>query len=508
MNRQVKQVLALSLFATGCMAVGMGVSHRWVAQAQEPKAVTVEAHGTGMLPPIAEVAEKLNPTVVAITNKGIVKTGGRGRDPFGEGMFDFFYGPQPGQGRQEREMPSQSFGSGVLVSSDGEILTNKHVIESPRGGTVDKLEVKMADGRTFEAKVLGKDDEIDIALIKIDAKNLPFAQLGDSEKARVGDWVVAIGNPLGLEHTVTQGIISAKGRSARSVGAGSALEAYLQTDAAINRGNSGGPLLNLKGEILGINTAINPMGQNIGFAVPSNMVRKILANLRSGRPVSRGFLGVILVDLDAGFKESLGVKEGVVISDVTEGQAADKAGLKKLDVVVSVDGRKVTSREDLQGVVAGRRAGETIQVELIRQGHSKSFNIVLGDRRKGLDAAGAGSEEEADGEGMTPGKGGKLDLRKTYGFEVEALTPQLRRQSGLPEKAEGVLVADVEVRSDAAEKLQPGLLITMVGGKPVTSVQGFREAVKASGGKAIILEVEFYGRGNKISQMVSITPRR
>ena len=295
MNRQVKQVLGLSAFAAGCMALGMGLSHGWVATAQEEKPVVVDAKGFDRLPPIAEVAEKLNPTVVAITNTSFVKNRQGFRHPSvgGQEFFDFFFGPggQPQQraprGGGEEEQRAASSGSGVIISASGEILTNYHVIAGMGGTENNSLEVKTTDGKIFKATVLGKDKELDVALIKIDAVHLPFAKLGESDSLRIGEWVVAIGNPLGLEHTVTHGIISAKGRKLDT-----GVSSFLQTDAAINHGNSGGPLLNLRGEVVGINTAINPAGQNIGFAVPISMVSRVLKDLRSGKPVSRGYLGV------------------------------------------------------------------------------------------------------------------------------------------------------------------------------------------------------------------------
>ena len=318
MSRQVKQLALLSLFALVCMAVGMGLSWRWVAQAQEEMPVMVASKGMEALPPIAEVAEKLNPTVVSIINTSFVKNRARGEgdSPFGDEFYNWFFGPQRPGGRrpQDEEQRIQAGGSGVLISPDGEILTNYHVIEGIKGGE-SSIEVKTSNDRTYRATVLGRDKELDIALIKIDARHMPFARLGDSDAIKVGEWVVAIGNPLGLDHTVTQGIISAKGRQISGPG----LESFLQTDAAINRGNSGGPLLNLRGEVIGINTAIRPDGQNIGFAVPVNKITQVLRDLRSGRPVSRGFLGVGTKDLDNEFREYLGIQEGAVVSEVVRG---------------------------------------------------------------------------------------------------------------------------------------------------------------------------------------------
>ena len=264
------------------------------------------------------------------------------------------------------------------------------------------LEVKTSDGRSFKATVLGKDKELDIALIKIDAAHLPFAKLGESDSLRIGEWVVAIGNPFGLEHTVTQGIISAKGRKLDT-----GVSSFLQTDAAINRGNSGGPLLNLKGEVVGINTAINPAGQNIGFAVPISQVNRIIKDLRSGKPVSRGYLGVGPTDLDQAYQDALGAKEGVVVSTVEKGQAADKAGVQRLDVITAVDGHPVRSQDELVSVISSRRAGETIKLSVWRDGKTLTITVTLGDR-KALEAQRRGeSGEEPEDEGGPEAPGGR-----------------------------------------------------------------------------------------------------
>ncbi|MDE3246995.1 MAG: trypsin-like peptidase domain-containing protein, partial [Acidobacteriota bacterium] len=395
MNRQIKQVLLLSTFAAACMGVGMGLSHRWIASAQEERPVTVNPAGLDRLPPVAEVADKLNPTVVAITSTSFVKAP-RMADPFGGGddFFNFFFGPghgqlRPGQpnphGQQDDERRAESGGSGVLISADGEILTNNHVIEGYRGALDNTLEVKTSDGKSYKAKVLGRDKELDIALVKIEANHLPFAKLGDSDAMRIGEWVVAIGNPLGLDHTVTQGIISAKGRTVTT-----GISSFLQTDAAINRGNSGGPLLNLRGEIIGINTMIRADGQNIGFAVPSTMIQRALKDLRAGRAVSRGFLGLQPADLEKGFQEALGVKSGVVVSDVTKGQAAEKAGVQRLDVITAVDGKPISRPVELVETIAGHRAGDVVKLAIVRDRKPREITVTLGDRKN------LGSEDEPD----------------------------------------------------------------------------------------------------------------
>jgi serine protease Do len=484
MSRQVKQLAILSLFALVCMAVGMGLSYRWVAQAQEEMPVMVASKGMEALPPIAEVAEKLNPTVVSIINTSFVKSRARGEgdSPFGDDFYNWFFGPQrPGTRRpQDEEQRIQAGGSGVLISPDGEILTNYHVIEGIKGGE-SSIEVKTSNDRSYKAMVLGRDKELDIALIKIDARHLPYAKLGDSDAIKVGEWVVAIGNPLGLDHTVTQGIISAKGRQISGPG----LESFLQTDAAINRGNSGGPLLNLKGEVIGINTAIRPDGQNIGFAVPVNKIAQVLKDLRSGRPVSRGFLGVGTKDLDNEFREYLGIQDGAVVSEVVRGGPGDKCGIRRLDVITAVDGTRIRNGGELVAAIAGHRAGETVRITVFREGKYKELKAVLGNRQTLLQAEG----QEENGSGAEPPKGGGQDgrtvnLEKTYGFTVEALTPANRRQYGVSNDWSGVVVTSVSPRSPAMEKgLRAGFVITTVGTRDIEDPQDFYQEVRKLGGR-------------------------
>jgi len=501
MNRQVKQVLGLSAFAAGCMALGMGLSHGWVATAQEEKPVVVDAKGLDRLPPIAEVAEKLNPTVVAITNTSFVKNR-RGFDHpqvGGQDFFDFFFGPGGQQQRRaprggEDEQRAASSGSGVLISASGEILTNYHVIASMGDGD-NTLEVKTSDGKTFKATVLGKDKELDIALIKIDAAHLPHAKLGDSDGLRIGEWVVAIGNPFGLEHTVTQGIISAKGRKLDT-----GVSSFLQTDAAINRGNSGGPLLNLRGEVVGINTAINPAGQNIGFAVPISQVTRILKDLRSGKPVSRGYLGVTPQDLDQAYQDALGAKRGVVVSAVEKGEAADKAGVQRLDVITAVEGQAVSSQDELVAAVSSRRAGDTIKLTILRDGKTLTLTATLGDR-KVIDARRrreAGEEPEEDATRKPEGDLKSLSLEKTYGFTVELADPKNRLK--------GVVVTSVDPRSPAAERgLSVGLIITEVGRQPVNTLAEFNAQVKKAGGRTLLLFIQSPNGNQRVT--LAIPPR-
>jgi len=501
MNRQVKQVLGLSVFAAGCMALGMGLSRGWMVSAQEEKPVVVDAKGLDRLPPIADVAEKLNPTVVAITNTSFVKNRRMEHPQIGgQDFFDFFFGPGGPQQRRtprggEDEQRAVSGGSGVIISPTGEILTNYHVIASMSGGSDNALEVKTSDGKSFKATVLGKDKELDIALIKIDAAHLPFAKLGESDSLRIGEWVVAIGNPFGLEHTVTQGIISAKGRKLDT-----GVSSFLQTDAAINRGNSGGPLLNLRGEVIGINTAINPAGQNIGFAVPISLVNRILKDLRSGKPVSRGYLGIGPQELDQAYQDALGAKEGVVVSTVEKGQAADKAGLQRLDVITALDGQVVRSPDDLVAVVSSRRAGETVKLAIIRDGKPMTLSATLGDR-KAIDdqrRREAGEEPEDEQGSKAPGEPKSLNLEKTYGFTVEPVD--------LKNRLKGVVVTTVDPRSPAAERgMAPGMVITEVGRQPVNGLAEFNTQVKKAGGRTLLLFIQSPNGSQKIT--LAIPPR-
>jgi serine protease Do len=489
MHKQVKQLLTLSLFALACMAVGMGLSYSWVAQAQGEAPVVLDTKGSDRLPSIAEVAEKLNPTVVSITNTSFVKNRMRSQEsPFGDDFFNWFFGPQrPGPRQpQDEEQRVQGAGSGVIISQDGEILTNFHVIEGIRGGE-STLEVKLSDGRTFKATVLGKDKELDIALVKISATHLPYAKLGNSESMRIGDWVVAIGNPLGLDHTVTHGIISAKGRQLSGPG----LESFLQTDAAINRGNSGGPLLNLKGEVIGINTAIRPDGQNIGFAVPVDMINNILKDLRSGKPVNRGYLGVNPKNLDNEFQSSLGILEGAVVASVVRGGPADKGGIQRLDVITAVDGKKIRNGDELVAAISSRRAGEVVKVTVWRQGKAKDVTVTLGDRKDINKDENQENDDEGDTPKEAPQDAKKLNLEKSYGFNVEALTPPNRHQFGISNDVKGVVITYVATRSAATDKgLQPGLVITAVGTREIGNLQEFSQEVKKLSKKPLILQIQ------------------
>jgi serine protease Do len=363
-------------------------------------------------------------------------------------------------------------GSGFIVSRDGYILTNNHVVAG-----VDEINVKLADERSFEAKLIGTDPDSEVAVIKIDAAGLPFLELADSDKVEVGEWVLAIGNPFGLSHTVTAGIVSAKGRS----GFGLAdYENFIQTDAAINRGNSGGPLLDIDGRVIGINTAIFGATGNIGIglAIPINMAKSVYSQLISGGKVVRGFLGVGIQDLtpDLAESESLEIKntKGIVITDVTEDSAAGKIGLKQYDIIVEFNGEKVEKTNDFRNRVAMLKPGTEVKLVVLRDGTRKNFTVELGQRPEPGRLAGTPSEAM---EGL--------------GFSVQNLTDELAERFGY-EGRSGVIVNQVQSGSIAElAGIAPGVLIMEVNRQPVKNVKQFSKALKnAKKARSVLLLID------------------
>jgi len=379
-------------------------------------------------------------------------------EPFEDDLFDWFFRRDSRQRRpRQREYRQTAQASGFIISPDGYILTNNHVV-----GEADKIKVKLANGREFDAELVGTDPESDIALVKVDSTGLSFLELADSDAIEVGEWVVAIGNPFGLSHTVTAGIISAKGRS--NVGL-TTYEDFIQTDAAINPGNSGGPLINLDGKVVGINTAIIGPGGNvgIGFAIPINMAKAIYPQLKEAGSVVRGYLGVVIQDLTPDFAEAFGLDKdtkGVLIPEVQKDSAADKAGLKAGDVIVEFNGQAVETRHELQSKVALEKPGTKAKLVVLREGKEKTFTVELGERPKSRAVEGA-----------------KPQPLEKLGFAVTNLTDELAERLGY-EGQSGVVVTNVERGSVAANVgLAQGTLIMEVNRKPVTNTDEFNEAM-------------------------------
>jgi len=425
----------------------------------------------------ASIAEKASPAVVSIKAEKTITQQysgydewpfGEPWDPFSEDFFDFFFRRRiPRQRPRQRQYRTTAQGSGFIITPDGYILTNNHVV-----GQADAVEVELLDGRTFNAEIVGTDPDTDVAVIKIDAKDLKYLEMADSDELEVGEWVLAIGNPLGLSHTVTAGIVSAKHRSGFNL---ATIENFIQTDAAINFGNSGGPLINLDGKVVGINTAIVGAAGNIGigFAIPINMARHVYEQLIKTGKVERGFLGVLPQDMDAEMAKAFGLEgtKGVLIPQVEEGSAADKAGLQHNDVILEVNGEPVESAADLRNRIAMLKPGSKVELTIWRNGKRKKVTAVLGRRQS----------EQAGGGALSP------QTLEQLGFTVRNLTDELARRYGY-EGENGVIVDSVEPGSQAARVgIVTGALIKEVNRQPVRNTKEFNEAIRQASKEGTVL---------------------
>jgi Do/DeqQ family serine protease len=388
-------------------------------------------------------------------------------------MFREFFGRRLPPRDMPRAPRQSGLGSGVITTADGYILTNNHVIDG-----AERVRVELSDRRAFDARVVGTDPQSDLALLKVEATGLPTLPIGDSGRANVGDIVLAIGNPLGVGQTVTMGIISAKGRST-GLGDGS-YEDFLQTDAPINQGNSGGALINLKGELVGINSQIlTPTGGNIGlgFAIPSNMARAVMDQLKTDGRVSRGKLGVTVQNVTADIAASLRLPDigGALISGVEPNSAAGRAGLRQGDVVVAVDGERVSDSNNLRNRIAATKPGSSVALEVVRDGKTQTLRATL-DSLKGAAA-----------EGPERGNGGDAGR---FGMSVQPLTPEAARELDLPSQTAGVLVREVDPDGAAAAAgLQRGDVITQVNGQAVKSPEDLRSHLNGAGDRPALLLV-------------------
>ena len=401
----------------------------------------------------SQLAKNASPSVVNISTVKVVKGGGQVPSPFGPDdpfreFFERFFGD-----RAPRDFKQRSLGTGFIIDKQGFILTNNHVVE----GT-DEITVTLADKREFVAKIIGRDPKTDLALIRIESDQvLPALPLGDSDKLEVGDWVMAIGNPYGLGHTVTAGIVSAK---YRQIGAGT-YDNFIQTDASINPGNSGGPLLDTTGKVIGVNTAILSQSGGsigIGFAIPINMAKDLLPQLKEGKVV-RGWLGVVIQPITAELKDKLklSTEKGALVADVVEGGPAEKAGIGRGDVIVTFDGKEISESDDLPYIVASTPVGKTVTVEVIRKGESKSVQVEIGEL----------AEEEKPQVAS--------EARPNLGLTVREITPELARNFGLSETS-GVVIVQVQANSPAQEAgLAPGDLILEIDQVEVKDLEQFNK---------------------------------
>jgi serine protease Do len=453
-KKQVRGKRTIMFWAIFCLIVVFGAAMLldavWVQEA-EARSVT-----TGVPESFSPLAKEASPSVVNISTVKVIKGGGQPLFPFGQNdpfkdFFDRFFRDQV-----PKEFRQKSLGSGFIIDKDGFILTNNHVVEKS-----DEIKVRLSDGSEFKAKIIGRDPKTDLALIKIKPdKPLTPVALGDSDKLQVGDWVIAIGNPFGLGNTVTAGIVSAK---YRQIGLGS-YDDFIQTDAPINPGNSGGPLLNTAGEVVGINSAIFSQSGGsvgIGFAIPINMAKDLLPQLKKGKVV-RGWLGVMIQKITPELKEKLHLKgeNGALVADVTAGGPADKAGIKRGDVILSFDGKEIKEMRDLPYMVASTPVGKTVTVEVMRKGQTKSFQVKIGELKEEKQAQ-AVSKAEPD-----------------LGMTVQKITPELARNFGISETT-GLVVVQVENNSPAAEAgIRPGDVILELDQVPVKNVEQFKQKIK------------------------------
>jgi serine protease Do len=445
-------VLAVSLYARERLMSSEERSTQKIAGVRQ-------AAFAGGLPQFNVLVKEVSPCVVNISTTMVVKGPdaqdrfmGPFREFFGEDFFEKFFGDVP-----QREFKQRSLGSGFIIDKEGHILTNNHVVEK-----ASAIKVRLKDGKEYDAKVIGRDPKTDIAVIKISAKNeLPVVPLGDSENLEVGEWVLAVGNPFGLEHTVTAGIVSAKGRV---IGQGP-YDDFIQTDASINPGNSGGPLFNLRGEVVGINTAIVSGGQGIGFAIPINVAKSLLPQLKSKGRVVRGWLGVVIQKVTPELAKSFGLKEseGALVSDVVDDSPASKADIRRGDVIISFDGHAIKEMEQLPKLVAATEVGKKARIGLIRDGKSINVEVVVAELK----------EEKREAK-ATP------ETEKNYGLVVQNITPEIAKHLNLKDRR-GVIVTDIQPGSPAENAdLRAGDIIAEINKKPVRNVADFKELMKTA----------------------------
>ena len=486
----VKNVI---LVAVTSLAIGLGISGSldWLVPSRAVnmlgEAAKPDPRPVAALPDFVNLAKKIRPSVVNISTTQMSE--GRGGpqefsspfgedDPFNDFWRRFFGGPMPRGPQRQR-----SLGSGFIIDADGSILTNNHVVEN-----ASKIVVKLSDNLEYEAKVIGRDPKTDIAVIKIDVKTtLAAANFGDSDTLEVGEWVVAIGNPFGLDSTVTSGIVSAKGRH---IGQGP-YDNFIQTDASINPGNSGGPLLNLRGEVVGINTAIfSRTGGNIGigFAIPINLVKELLPQLRGKGKVVRGYLGVLIQKVTPEIAESLGMDKsyGALVANVSKDGPAEKAGVKVGDVIIEFDGKEVKDSAELPIIVARTAVDKKVRMKVLRDKKELTLNVAVGELK----------DEEVVA--TAPEKG-------ELGLTVQRLTPQMAESLGL-EKTEGVVVTAVEPASAADEAgIRRGDIIVEVDRKPVRTVDDYKKSIAgARKGRGVL----FLVRRGESTLFLALKPQR
>lgn len=488
--------LAAAVVIGGALAWVIGSGGHTVLGAGSP--VTLRIAGSSPAGPVnlnegfASVVEPLLPAVVNISTSKVVKNQ-RSENPFSDPFFRQFFGNPFGDGdqpQQPREQREHSLGSGVIVNPDGYILTNNHVVE----GASD-VQVTLSDKRQLKAKIVGTDPRTDIAVLKIPASNLSTVTLGDSAKAKVGDIVLAVGDPFGIGETVTMGIVSATGRRDLRLEGPEGYEDFIQTDASINPGNSGGALVNTRGELIGINTAIISNGgggnQGIGFAVPVNMARTVMEQILKSGKVTRGFLGVSIQEVTPDLAKAFNLPsaEGALVGDVSPDSPGAKAGLQKGDVITALNGQKVSDYHDLRLRISQTAPGTSVKMDVYRNGQKQQMTAALGEFPEKAQAA----------ENTPQGEAPALE-----GVQVENLNSEVAQQLNLPPTTRGVVITRVDPDSTAAETgLERGDVVQEVNRKAVNNVEQFRAAVRGAANQPLLLLVN---RGGN-TQYVVISPK-
>ena len=475
-KKHFKKII-VALLMVGAL-IGFGYQLSTGARNSTPSNSTlVKESDIPMIPAnFSELAEKVRPGVANIQVEKKAKNVEFGfhhffGNPFGQrNPFEDFFGPFS-EGNPPRGFEQRGVGSGFVMTQEGYILTNNHVVED-----ADQIKVKFANGREYDGKVIGRDPKTDLALVKVEgASDLHPLTLGNSDDLKVGSWVVAIGSPFGLEQTVTAGIVSAKGRV---IGSGP-YDDFIQTDASINPGNSGGPLINMRGEVIGINTAIIASGQGIGFAIPINMAKEIVPQLEEKGHVTRGWLGVSIQEVTPELAKSFDLKEkkGALVAQVFSDTPAEKAGIEQGDVIVEFDGREVADSKDLPRMVASTAVGKVVNIKLSRNGKILERQVKVGEMEEKVEAA-------------------KTPSHKSLGITVQNLTPEIAKGLGL-EKDAGVVVSHVEPGSPAASAgIQTGDVVREVDRKPVKDVQDFVQKIEKAKVQDHILLLLQRGKNN------------
>lgn len=468
-NELITTALFLILFIS---SVSLGLQSDVYAQSSSISRESVDfLSKTGQA--MAEVAEAVKPAIVNISTMKTERPRKAPSNPFSDNPF---FGDRFGQQERPRERKSMSLGSGVIVSPNGYIMTNNHVIRN-----AEKIKVRLANKKEYTGKVIGTDPKTDLAVIKINAENLSTLKMGNSDELRVGELVLAIGNPFGLNQTITMGIVSAVGRA--NVGIAD-YEDFIQTDAAINPGNSGGALVNVKGELIGINTAIfSTTGgyQGIGFSIPSNMVKVVMKSLIERGKVIRGWLGVSVQGITPELAQQFGLEKdyGSLVANVVEGSPAEDAGLMRGDVIMEFNGKPVDEPYHLRNIVASTLPGDEIEVRIIRDGETETFTVTIGDL------------PSADGKKPTTFK------NALKGVSVQDLNADIMRQLSLPDKIRGVVVSDIEGGSPAETALLPGDVILEINRRAISNLEDYEAIVsKIKSGKDVLLLV--FRRGSTV----------